>query len=239
MSAVRWTRSSTFTGASPARMATEVLPDLVEGRAAAGPDALRERVRAHRRGLRQDHGELVASLGGTYRTAGDMNISPEDLDAFQAWAMEQEWSDGLPVLPPTEARVAKVELLVRATNEPAIRLYEKLGFRTRRTLKVRIPAVHSPIFPNGIRYGRGTSGWLYLSLITEGKIRRYTIVTMEMTTPRVALKYFAVLPLVSVRVRMRTMVDTTPETRFTTIGVPRRFIPWAMVNECNGGVTPP
>src|ERR1700746_3523833 len=88
---------------------------------------------------------------------------------------------------------------------------------------VRIPAVHSPIFPNGIRYGRGTSGGLYLSLITDGKIRRYTIVTMEMTTPSVALKYFAVLPLVSVRVRMRTMVETTPETRFTTIGVPRRF----------------
>src|SRR5690349_24329749 len=83
---------------------------------------------------------------------------------------------------------------------------------------VRIPAVHSPIFPNGIRYGRGTSGWLYLSLITDGKIRRYTIVTMEMTTPSVALKYFAVLPLVSVRVRTRTMVETTPETRFNKIG---------------------
>ncbi|PYO26418.1 MAG: hypothetical protein DMD85_00185 [Candidatus Rokuibacteriota bacterium] len=34
--------------------------------------------------------------------------APEDLDAFQLWAMEQEWSDGLPVLPPTEARVAKI-----------------------------------------------------------------------------------------------------------------------------------
>src|SRR5690348_15969732 len=88
---------------------------------------------------------------------------------------------------------------------------------------VRIPAVHSPNLPHGIRYGRGTSGWLYLSLITDGKIRRYTIVTMEMTTPSVALKYFAVLPLVSVRVRTRTMVETTPETRFTTIGVPRRL----------------
>jgi hypothetical protein len=32
--------------------------------------------------------------------------APDDLDAFQLWAMEQEWSDGLPVLPPTEARVA-------------------------------------------------------------------------------------------------------------------------------------
>jgi hypothetical protein len=41
--------------------------------------------------------------------AGPMLVeAPEDLDAFQLWAMEQEWSDGLPVLPPTEARVAKI-----------------------------------------------------------------------------------------------------------------------------------
>ena len=33
-----------------------------------------------RRRLLRRYGELVASLGGTYRTAGDMNISPADLD---------------------------------------------------------------------------------------------------------------------------------------------------------------
>jgi len=33
-----------------------------------------------RRRLMRRYGELVASLGGSYRTAGDMNISPEDLD---------------------------------------------------------------------------------------------------------------------------------------------------------------
>jgi glutamate dehydrogenase/leucine dehydrogenase len=33
-----------------------------------------------RRKLLRRYGELVASLGGTYRTAGDMNISPADLD---------------------------------------------------------------------------------------------------------------------------------------------------------------
>ncbi len=33
-----------------------------------------------RKRLLRRHGELVASLGGSYRTAGDMNISPEDLD---------------------------------------------------------------------------------------------------------------------------------------------------------------
>ena len=33
-----------------------------------------------RRALLLRYGDLVASLGGTYRTAGDMNITPEDLD---------------------------------------------------------------------------------------------------------------------------------------------------------------
>jgi leucine dehydrogenase len=33
-----------------------------------------------RRRLLRRYGELVASLGGSYRTAGDMNISPDDLD---------------------------------------------------------------------------------------------------------------------------------------------------------------
>src|SRR5690242_1766332 len=34
--------------------------------------------------------------------------APDDLDAFQAWVTEQGWSDGLPVLPPSAARVAHV-----------------------------------------------------------------------------------------------------------------------------------
>ena len=34
-----------------------------------------------RKQLLRRYGALVASLGGSYRTAGDMNISPEDLDA--------------------------------------------------------------------------------------------------------------------------------------------------------------
>jgi leucine dehydrogenase len=33
-----------------------------------------------RRRLLRRYGQLVASLGGSYRTAGDMNVSPEDLD---------------------------------------------------------------------------------------------------------------------------------------------------------------
>jgi leucine dehydrogenase len=38
---------------------------------------------AARRDLLLRYGELVASLGGTYRTAGDMNISPHDLDVVK------------------------------------------------------------------------------------------------------------------------------------------------------------
>jgi hypothetical protein len=34
--------------------------------------------------------------------------SPDDLDAFQDWAMDIGWSDGLPVLPPTVARVDRM-----------------------------------------------------------------------------------------------------------------------------------
>jgi leucine dehydrogenase len=36
-----------------------------------------------RRALLRRYGDLVASLGGTYRTAGDMNISPADLDVVR------------------------------------------------------------------------------------------------------------------------------------------------------------
>jgi hypothetical protein len=34
--------------------------------------------------------------------------APDELDAFQVWAADQGWSDGLPVLPPTRERVARV-----------------------------------------------------------------------------------------------------------------------------------
>jgi hypothetical protein len=34
--------------------------------------------------------------------------APDDLDAFQVWAMTERWSDGMPVLPPTPERVDRV-----------------------------------------------------------------------------------------------------------------------------------
>jgi hypothetical protein len=56
------------------------------------------------RGLTSD----PAPPAATAAAGATLVEAPDDLDAFQAWAMEQEWSDGLPVLPPTEARVAKI-----------------------------------------------------------------------------------------------------------------------------------
>jgi hypothetical protein len=45
----------------------------------------------------------------TARASGVAEIeAPEDLDAFQDFAMTEGWSDGLPVLPPTPARVARL-----------------------------------------------------------------------------------------------------------------------------------
>ncbi len=47
--------------------------------------------------------------------AGAVVDAPDDLDAFQDWAVAEGWSDGLPVLPPTEQRVAHL-LGARAVN---------------------------------------------------------------------------------------------------------------------------
>ncbi len=64
------------------------------------------------RGLTTDPSPPAA----TAATGPALIDAPDDLDAFQIWAMEQEWSDGLPVLPPSEARVARI-LGKRAPDE--------------------------------------------------------------------------------------------------------------------------
>src|SRR5262249_7785419 len=66
------------------------------------------------RGLTTDPAAPTATGAG-----GPMLVdAPDDLDALQVWAMEQEWSDGLPVLPPTEPRVARI--LGRAAGETLV-----------------------------------------------------------------------------------------------------------------------
>ena len=60
---VKWAGANLPSGGGKAVLA---VPELPSGEA--------------RRTLLLRYGELVQSLGGTYRTAGDMNITPEDLD---------------------------------------------------------------------------------------------------------------------------------------------------------------
>src|SRR5258705_4444502 len=73
-------------------------PKLVEAKA----EAIVDEVLA---ALTRDPAEPISMVA----TAGSFGVeAPDDLDEFQAWAMEHRWSDGLPVLPPTPARVARV-----------------------------------------------------------------------------------------------------------------------------------
>jgi len=85
----------------PVALVPHPLGGIPAERARAKADAILDEVL---RGLTTDPAPPVA---GT--SAGPMLVeAPDDLDAFQVWAMEHEWSDGLPVLPPTEARVARL-----------------------------------------------------------------------------------------------------------------------------------
>src|SRR5260370_295725 len=42
------------------------------------------------------------------RPPGGAGAAPAEIDAFQDFAVAEGWSDGLPVLPPTEERVARL-----------------------------------------------------------------------------------------------------------------------------------
>jgi leucine dehydrogenase len=71
-----------------------------------------------RRRLLLRYGELVESLGGTYRTAGDMNISPADLDVV---AERCRWVYGTSTRGGNSARGTAIGTLhaIRATAEHA------------------------------------------------------------------------------------------------------------------------
>jgi hypothetical protein len=49
-----------------------------------------------------------AGAGGGEGLAGGTVEAPEDLDEFQGWLMEQGWGDGLPAIPPTPERLARM-----------------------------------------------------------------------------------------------------------------------------------
>jgi hypothetical protein len=60
-------------------------------------------------------GETAAAAHRVSTSAGDVD-APDDLDHFQAWLMERGWGDGLPAIPPTRERVAKI--LAGTRREP-------------------------------------------------------------------------------------------------------------------------
>ena len=60
--------------------------------------------------------------------------APPDIDEFQGWLMERGWSDGLPAIPPTRERVARMLAVTRRrADEVAAILVPRLG---RATLEV-------------------------------------------------------------------------------------------------------
>jgi hypothetical protein len=60
--------------------------------------------------------------------------APPDIDDFQGWLMERGWGDGLPAIPPTRARVARMLAVMRGrADEVAAILVPRLG---RATLEV-------------------------------------------------------------------------------------------------------
>jgi hypothetical protein len=57
--------------------------------------------------------------------------APGDIDEFQAWLMERGWGDGLPAIPPTRERVARMLSTVRRRrDEVAAILVPRLGRAT-------------------------------------------------------------------------------------------------------------
>jgi hypothetical protein len=61
--------------------------------------------------------------------AGTTADAPDDLDAFQRWVMARGWGDGLPVLPPTPERVARLLGGLRR-DEAVARLAPRYGVAT-------------------------------------------------------------------------------------------------------------
>ena len=53
--------------------------------------------------------------------------APDDLDAFQQWALAEGWGDGLPVLPPTRERVARILAGRGGSGEVLATLAPRLG----------------------------------------------------------------------------------------------------------------
>ena len=69
----------------------------------------------------------AAAVGGP----GEAEEAPGDMDEFQGWIMERGWSDGLPAIPPTPERVARMlSATRRRPDDVAAILVPRLGRAT-------------------------------------------------------------------------------------------------------------
>ncbi|MBI2015148.1 MAG: hypothetical protein HYS77_06390 [Candidatus Rokubacteria bacterium] len=81
--------------------------------------------------------------------------APDDLEAFQAWALAEGWGDGLPVLPPTPARVARI-LGGRRGDEVVATLAPRRGVATLEAIAVNAALAgagpeHLPVIAAAVR----------------------------------------------------------------------------------------
>jgi hypothetical protein len=76
-----------------------------------------------------------AAAGAPASAAAAAVDAPDDLDAFQAFALAEGWGDGLPVLPPTPARVARI-LAGRRGDEVVATLAPRRGLATLEAIAV-------------------------------------------------------------------------------------------------------
>src|SRR3954471_16890941 len=88
---------------------------------------------------------------------------------------------------------------------------------------VSTPQIQTPAMPPGTRYGRGTCGCEYRSLMSVGKITMYDRVVNRRTQFSTAAKYFSLSPPENPKAANITSVETTPLRKLTTIGVPKRL----------------
>jgi len=88
----------------------------------------------------------AAPSGAAASVAAAMLDGPDDLDAFQTWAVDEHWSDGLPVLPPTPERVARMLGHGSARREEIIATLPRapVGPRARRSPSTRCSPARRP-----------------------------------------------------------------------------------------------
>src|SRR6202453_510095 len=86
---------------------------------------------------------------------------------------------------------------------------------------VMMTAAHAPARPPGTRYGRAAFGYLRRRISSAGKMKKYPTAVEEIVSDSMIEKKLARLPLVATKTITHMTEATTPELRFTAIGVPK------------------